>query len=133
MPGDGQWKNVKSVFPIHNKVRNKALLSKFSRQAMLNRTDLDEIRAVYGEKAGALYPRDVLRLPSLDRLLFLLSAELYDRPPLPLAHRCPSLFLLTSRLIVVRHLYRDLVCCLPRILEDGRDLFESSLECSRYR
>ena len=57
MPGQDQWKNVKSVFPIHNKVRNKALLSKFSRQATLNRADLDEIRAVYGEKVCIGPPR----------------------------------------------------------------------------
>lgn len=54
MPGHGQWKNVKSVFPIHNKLRNKSLLSKFSRQPWLNRTDLDEIRSLYGEKASLL-------------------------------------------------------------------------------
>lgn len=52
MPGQGQWKNVKSVFPIQNRVRNKALLSKFSREPTLSRADLDEIRAVFGEKVG---------------------------------------------------------------------------------
>ncbi|ETN40720.1 uncharacterized protein HMPREF1541_05000 [Cyphellophora europaea CBS 101466] len=52
MPGYRQWKQVRSVFPVHNRARNRALLSKFSRQATLNRSDLDEIRAVYGEKVA---------------------------------------------------------------------------------
>jgi anoctamin-10 len=52
LPGHGQWKNVKSVFPLHNRKRNRSLLSKFSRQAVLHRSDLDEIRAVYGEKVS---------------------------------------------------------------------------------
>jgi anoctamin-10 len=54
MPGHGQWKNVKSVFPIHDKSANRSLLAKFSRKATLNREDLDEIRGVYGEKVLGL-------------------------------------------------------------------------------
>lgn len=50
MPGHGEWENVKSVFPIHNKAANRSLLSKFSRKATLSRQDLDEIRSIYGEK-----------------------------------------------------------------------------------
>jgi anoctamin-10 len=51
-PGHGQWKNVKSAFPIHNRVANRSLLSKFSRKVVLNREDLDDIRAIYGEQVA---------------------------------------------------------------------------------
>jgi len=61
MPGHEQWERVKSAFPIHNKVANRALLASSSRKAMLNRHDLDNIRAVYGEKVREFqtYSRDV--------------------------------------------------------------------------
>ena len=52
MPGHDQWENVKSAFPIHNKAASRALLKRVSRKATLNRQDLDQIRAVYGEKVA---------------------------------------------------------------------------------
>lgn len=48
----GQWKNVKSVFGLHNKAANKKLLKSFSRKATLDRKDLDHIRDIYGEKTA---------------------------------------------------------------------------------
>ena len=49
-PGYGKWKNVKSAFPLHNQVANKELLKKWSKSTILRSDDLDQIRALFGEK-----------------------------------------------------------------------------------
>ena len=46
----GRWQNVKAVFPVHEKAAARSLLVRFSRELFLKRTDLDDIRAMYGEK-----------------------------------------------------------------------------------
>jgi hypothetical protein len=49
-PGFGKWKNVKSIFPIHNESANTALLGHLSRRLFLNNEDLDRIRDLFGVK-----------------------------------------------------------------------------------
>lgn len=49
-PEIGKWKNVKSVYPLHNKAATRALLVKWSRQLILREEDLDQIRGLFGEK-----------------------------------------------------------------------------------
>tara|TARA_R110002060_G_scaffold25364_2_gene34714 strand:- start:1106 stop:1453 length:348 start_codon:yes stop_codon:yes gene_type:complete len=49
-----KWKNVKSVYPLHNKAATRALLVKWSRQLILREEDLDQIRGLFGEKVRKL-------------------------------------------------------------------------------
>lgn len=49
-PEYGQWKRVKAVYPLHNRVSTRALLIKWSKQLILRQNDLDNIRALFGEK-----------------------------------------------------------------------------------
>jgi anoctamin-10 len=51
-PGKGKWKNVKSIFPIHNDSANTALLGHLSRRVFLTERDLDQIRDLFGVKVA---------------------------------------------------------------------------------
>lgn len=53
MAGVGRWENVKAVFPVHEKTAARSLLARFSKKLFLYRADLDEIRAMYGEKVSS--------------------------------------------------------------------------------
>ncbi|KAG9258853.1 calcium-activated chloride channel-domain-containing protein [Emericellopsis atlantica] len=48
-PGNGSWKYVESIFPLHNHAFNKAWIQKWSRKYLLDQSDLDEIRNKFGE------------------------------------------------------------------------------------
>lgn len=52
VPGHGKSKNVKAVFPIHNKVANTALLKHLSQRVILCDEDLDHIRDLFGSKVA---------------------------------------------------------------------------------
>ncbi|KAH7403870.1 calcium-activated chloride channel-domain-containing protein [Cadophora sp. MPI-SDFR-AT-0126] len=54
-PGIEKWKNVKSVYPLHNKAATRALLVKWSRQLVLRQEDLDQIRGLFGEKVAIYF------------------------------------------------------------------------------
>jgi len=49
-PGHGEWKNVESIFPLHDTEKNKKWLNEFSRKTFLTPDDLDLIRNAVGEK-----------------------------------------------------------------------------------
>ncbi|KAI9151383.1 hypothetical protein HJFPF1_08585 [Paramyrothecium foliicola] len=51
-PGFGKWKDVKSIFPIHNDAANTALLGRLSRRLLLSDKDLDRIRDLLGVKVA---------------------------------------------------------------------------------
>lgn len=51
-PQHGEWKNVKSIFALHDHAFNKAWLKKWGRKYTLNVDDLDEIRDRFGEKVA---------------------------------------------------------------------------------
>ncbi|KAL7907658.1 calcium-activated chloride channel domain-containing protein [Trichoderma velutinum] len=51
-PGIGQWKNVKSIFPMHNDKVNQALLRNLSKKLLLGIDDLDKIRDLFGSKVS---------------------------------------------------------------------------------
>lgn len=51
-PEFGQWTNVKSIFPIHNDTKNKAILRHLSKRFFLTVTDFDEIRDLFGSKVS---------------------------------------------------------------------------------
>ncbi|MCJ1470990.1 hypothetical protein MMC07_009638 [Pseudocyphellaria aurata] len=50
IPKEGQWKNVESVFPLHDKTFNKEWIKKWSTMTFLKAVDLDDIRDHLGEK-----------------------------------------------------------------------------------
>lgn len=51
-PGNGRWKYVESVFPLHNHEFNKAWIQKWSKKYLLDQEDLDEIRDKFGESVA---------------------------------------------------------------------------------
>ena len=53
-PKSGEWKNVESMFPLHNTAFNKEWIRKWSTTTFLKVEDLDEIRDHLGEKVIVL-------------------------------------------------------------------------------
>jgi anoctamin-10 len=51
-PQSGQWKNVAAIFPLHNHVTNRVLLTHLSTRMFLTVEDLDRIRDLWGAKTG---------------------------------------------------------------------------------
>ncbi|KAJ9148907.1 Plasma membrane channel protein [Pleurostoma richardsiae] len=49
-PKVGQWKNVASVFPLHNHAFNRDWIKRWSTKYVLDANDLNEIRDKFGEK-----------------------------------------------------------------------------------
>ncbi|RMZ87062.1 hypothetical protein DV736_g5710, partial [Chaetothyriales sp. CBS 134916] len=54
-PKYGEWKNVVSVFPLHDHVKNKKWLAEITTKTFLTTEDLDEIRNRVGEKIAYYY------------------------------------------------------------------------------
>ncbi|KAL8701991.1 MAG: hypothetical protein Q9224_000228 [Gallowayella concinna] len=50
IPKEGRWKNVESIFPLHDHVFNKEWIKKWSTMTFLKVEDLDQIRDRFGEK-----------------------------------------------------------------------------------
>ncbi len=51
-PTHGQWKNVESIFPLHDHAFNKEWIKKWATLTFLKVEDLDEIRNRFGEKVA---------------------------------------------------------------------------------
>ncbi|KAF2021061.1 DUF590-domain-containing protein [Aaosphaeria arxii CBS 175.79] len=51
-PEFGKWKNVKSIFPLHNISANEDLLYHLSKKLLLSAEDLDRIRDLWGAKVA---------------------------------------------------------------------------------
>ena len=49
-PKDGEWKDVESIFPLHDVAYNKEWVKDWSMKTFLKIEDLDEIRDRLGEK-----------------------------------------------------------------------------------
>ncbi|KAL8755540.1 MAG: hypothetical protein Q9199_003557 [Rusavskia elegans] len=49
-PKEGRWKNVESIFPLHDHTFDKEWIKKWSTMTFLKVEDLDEIRNRFGEK-----------------------------------------------------------------------------------
>ncbi|KAH7079673.1 calcium-activated chloride channel-domain-containing protein [Paraphoma chrysanthemicola] len=49
-PEQGQWANVSSMFPLHNRAANRELLTHLSKRVFLTLDDLDKIRDLWGAK-----------------------------------------------------------------------------------
>ena len=52
IPKLGQWKNVESIFPLHDHTFNKEWIKKWATVTFLKVEDLDEIRNRFGEKVA---------------------------------------------------------------------------------
>lgn len=57
IPKQQPWKNVESVFPLHDHRFNKEWIKRWSTQTFLKSEDLDEIRNRFGEKVKSRSPR----------------------------------------------------------------------------
>jgi anoctamin-10 len=51
-PGHGDWKRVTSSFPPQDALANRQLLKYLAGKTVLKDTDLDRIRALFGEKVS---------------------------------------------------------------------------------
>jgi len=51
-PKTGQWKNIESIFPLHDHTFNKEWIKKWSSQTFLKAEDFDQIRNKFGEKVS---------------------------------------------------------------------------------
>lgn len=69
-PGLGNWKNVKSIFPIHNEPANRKLLKRLSKKLLLNKEDLDEIRNLFGSQVSIYPPLTVFGTTNLLKVAF---------------------------------------------------------------
>ncbi|KAJ5130047.1 uncharacterized protein N7515_006086 [Penicillium bovifimosum] len=54
-PGFGKWKNVTASFPLHDQEACSRMLRQWNRKTILTAKDLDEIRALFGEKVAFYY------------------------------------------------------------------------------
>ena len=52
VPTHGEWKNVESIFPLHDHTFNKEWIKKWATMTFLKVDDLDEIRNRFGEKVA---------------------------------------------------------------------------------
>ena len=49
-PKQGEWKNVESIFPLHDRAFNKEWMRKWASSTFITAEDLDELRDRLGEK-----------------------------------------------------------------------------------
>lgn len=49
-PGFGKWKNITASFPLHDQEACAQMLRQWNRKTVLTTSDLDAIRALFGEK-----------------------------------------------------------------------------------
>jgi hypothetical protein len=49
-PKHGDWKHVESIFALHDQRTNGKWIMKWSKETFLDRDELDQIRAKFGEK-----------------------------------------------------------------------------------
>ncbi|KAI7788439.1 hypothetical protein LA080_010772 [Diaporthe eres] len=49
-PGSGQWKSVKSIFPLHNHSFNRQWIKKLSTKYFIEEDDINQIRDKFGEQ-----------------------------------------------------------------------------------
>ncbi len=54
-PGLGRWKDVKSIFPLHDSQVNQSILRHLSKRIFLSVEDLDQIRDLLGSKVCSHY------------------------------------------------------------------------------
>lgn len=54
-PKHGEWKNVDSIFPLHDEEMNKQCMKDWSQKTFLSPEDLDQIRNIFGESVGTLH------------------------------------------------------------------------------
>ena len=82
-PKEGRWKNVESIFPLHDHAFNKGWIKKWSTVTFLKVEDLDEIRDRFGEKVSYQSTRSCSRGANLlDCLLLRLHPKLLCLPHL---------------------------------------------------
>ena len=86
-PKQGEWKNVESLFALHDHKYNKEWITRWSKSWYLTEEDLQSIRDRFGEKVGFLETQYVLPLTSLR----LHSISPFCNPTSPFYSSLPSL------------------------------------------
>lgn len=133
IPKVGQWKNVESIFPLHDKAFNKEWIKKWSTMTFLKPEDLDDIRDRLGEKVSFCssvdveVPTNVIR----DRLLFCLYTVVFYLPDLPRCFWVLIMGFARPLLTNLRHSQRAVVSDFCRILEASRSGSWHSMGCQR--
>jgi hypothetical protein len=121
-PKKGEWKNVESIFALHDHAYNKEWIKKWTTSYFLKAEDLDDIRNRLGEKVS--FFKSTLNMPlphvsniNLDCVLFCLYAILLHIPRIPRSLRFFCLAAAGTLLVHLCHRELPLVCCLYRVLE----------------
>lgn len=80
-PKEGEWKNVESIFALHDHAYNKDWIKKWTSSYFLTTEDLDDIRNRLGEKVSRVILNTfAFMLTSIDCILLCLHAELLHVP-----------------------------------------------------
>lgn len=79
IPKQEPWKNVESVFPLHDHKFNKEWIKKWSTVTFLKPEDLDEIRNRFGEKVRTEAARLTIRAVADEWIRLLITSPLHSR------------------------------------------------------
>lgn len=123
-PKHGEWKNVESIFALHDREYNKNWIKKWSTEWYLKPEDLDDIRNRLGEKVRFVfrfYDENVTN--EIDRFLFRLYPVVFLLPDIPSG-------LWSLRLATVRPLLTDIRDCERRLVYSLHGVLEASREGS---
>lgn len=133
IPKEGQWKNVESIFPLHDKAFNKDWIMKWSTMTFLKVEDLDDIRDHLGEKVSFCSNLDVEVLANIirDRLLFRLYTVIFYLPDIPRCFWVLIVGFAGPLLANLRYSQWSLVSDFYRILEAPRSGSWRSMGCQR--
>ena len=71
-PKEGEWKDVESIFPLHDIAHNREWVKDWSMKTFLKIEDLDEIRNRFGEKVTSAPDRMFGKTNKKHRLPFIL-------------------------------------------------------------
>jgi hypothetical protein len=117
IPKYGDWKNVESVFPLHNHKKNQQWLNEFTRKTFLNPQDLDHIRDSVGEKVGNQAIWTTKGLTCIDRILLCLPNILFHVHDVSSGFRIFVLDLVATILRNLCHCEWTLVRSVRRVVE----------------
>jgi hypothetical protein len=120
-PKEGEWKNVESLFALHDHAYNKDWIKKWSSSYFLKTEDLDDIRNRLGEKVKTSQLLVRRELTASDCLLLRLHPDLLHLPHVSCRLRCSSMAVPRPLLAYIRPCECRVVHCLHRVLETPRD------------
>ena len=131
-PKEGEWKDVESIFPLHDITHNREWVKDWSMKTFLKIEDLDEIRNRFGEKVTNVLDR-MFRTTNrkTDRLLLCVHPILLYVPNLSCCFWLFGLGPSWPLLTYLRHGKHVLVCHVCRVLEASGVELGYTLGCER--